>query len=93
MKRSFLSFAVFACLAAASAAWSDGYAVVAAVRTVARNSWDYLMDRVPITPSDPASEPAMRPGVVLIQARQFVARQIKREAPRVTQDCRMCLSV
>jgi hypothetical protein len=92
MKRSLL---LLSCFALAAIACSVAYAVIDTAVAVWRTSRDFVV-RVVLAPiamcSARAGVVAAKPRLLLIAARSFFARCVRRAQPRVEAQWRMCSS-
>lgn len=95
MSRSsrFLSIAVLAVAAAASAFSSAAVAFGDYVVAAVHRAWGFMMDgfgpEVSVKPMSPSQR---KPSVALVAAKAFVLRMVKRYRPNVTPMWRMCPS-
>ncbi len=84
MKRSLLSIAAIVCAVVASLSVFAFYRVRGAIKS----AWGWIHDISPIAIKQP--KPKLQPA--LVQAKEYVTRQAKRERPTVTPRWRMCPS-
>ena len=91
MKRSFLAIALLACASLASVAYAVVAPMVTAVVGFAQHLKDLVIDGIALVSRAVAE--VNRPAVVLVQAKAFVQRLVKRERPVVTSTWRMCPSI
>jgi hypothetical protein len=91
MKRSLL----FCCVALAALAFTVAYAVIDTAAAAWRTSRDWVV-RVAMAPiamcSARAGVLAQKPALVLIAARSFFARWVRRAQPRLEAQWRLCSS-
>lgn len=91
MKRSFLAvIALSACAALASVASTTYDRVAGIALSVFRGVKDFVLGGIALVAGTPAETNG--PAVVLVQAKAFVMRLVKRERPVVTNSWRMCPS-
>ncbi len=95
MSRSSRLFAIaaVACAATASAFMAVAVASCDYVAATVHRAWDFVLDGIRAAPAvQPVSLGQREPSVVLVAAKAFILRMVKRERPRVTPMWRMCPS-
>ncbi len=89
--RRFLSVVMLACVALATVAVASVRSIVAFAREVGMHAKAWLVDAVGLVAGTDTEQ--RKPAVLLVQAKMFVQRLVKRERPVVTSTWRMCPSV
>ncbi len=89
--RRFLSIVMLACVALATVAVAAIRSVVTFACEVGMRAKSWLLDAVSIVAGTDAEQPKV--AVLMVQAKAFMQRLVKRDRPVVTASWRMCPSI